>query len=876
MINLETKIEQLPKIGIKQAARLHKLGVKTIQDLVFYFPFRYDDYSQTTAISQIYQGQATTIAGKIISANTSRTWKKRMAVTEISIRDGSGTIRAVWFNQPYLRDSLTAGKQIRLSGKVSSDANGLFFSNPAWEMAAREPTHTGRLVPVYPETEGLTSRWLRWQIQMVFKSGFQIADPVPAAITKKLNIPPLEKALKFIHFPKTKDEYLIARKRFAFEEMLLVQLKYLQIKSFLKKESSVKIKFNKKLIKSFISSLPFRLTSAQRKSSWQILQDMEKPHPMNRLLNGDVGSGKTIVAALAALQTVENKYQTVLMAPTEILARQHFEEFCKLFASYNITVGLLTSSYKLITKSQNAKVKMQNDNVKLKINNSKLNQNSKFEIQNSSTGYQNLSRPQLLKDIQNGDVNIIIGTHAVIQKDVRFKNLALIIVDEQHRFGVAQRAALQRAALTNTDLTQTNTEKVKKVESKLLYKDLTYKIRGAIFNVKKQLGLGHKENIYQKALEEELKKIKISFEKEKTINIKYDNKKIGVYRPDFVIENKIILELKALPSVGKFEKQQVWHYLKGSNYKLALLANFGKEDIEIKRFIHTRPRKSPCKSVSSPHKSASVPHFLTMTATPIPRTLTMAFFGNLDISFLDEMPKNRKKIITKAVPPRDRIKIYEFVRAEIKKGRQAFVILPLVEESGAMAEVKAAVSEHKRLSEIIFPEFKVGLLHGRIKPKEKEKIMRDFQDKKIDILVSTSVVEVGIDIPNATVMIIEDADRFGLSQLHQFRGRVGRGKFQSYCFLFAEKSCQRLKILEKNSDGFKVAEKDLAIRGPGDFLGTRQSGFPDIAMENIANTKLIQISKEEARKLLASDPRLARYPLLRTALAKFEEKIHLE
>jgi len=845
MINLETRIEQLPKTGVTQIGKLRKLGIETIRDLVFHFPFRYDDYSQISAISQIYQGQTTTIIGKITDAKTSRTWKKRMTVTEILIQDNLGTVRAVWFNQFYLRDSLTVGKQIRLSGKISSDTNGLFFSNPAWEMADREPTHTGRLVPAYPETAGLTSRWLRWQIQMIFKSGFKVADSIPDKIIKKLHLPSLEKALKFIHFPKTKNEYIIARKRFAFEEMFLVQLKYLQIKSSWKKETSVKIRFDEKLIKDFVSSLPFKLTNAQKKSSWQILKDLEKNRPMNRLLNGDVGSGKTIIAALASLQTAENKYQTVIMAPTEILARQHFEEFSKLFKNHRINIALLTNSYKLTSLATN------------------------YKLQDTSQK-KSLTRKKLLNEIKSENIQIIIGTHAVIQKDVCFKNLALVIIDEQHRFGVMQRAYLQQvSAQTNTDLTQTNTEKAK---NKLLYKDLTYKVRGAIFNVKKQLGLGHKEKIYQKALEEEFKKTKISFEKEKSINVKYDDKKIGTYRPDFVIENKIILELKALPSVGKFEKQQVWHYLKGSNYKLAILANFGREDVEIKRFIHTRPHGL----ASRPYKSASVPHFLTMTATPIPRTLTMAFFGNLDISLLDEMPKNRKKIITRAVPSQDRIKIYEFVRSEIKKGRQAFVILPLIEESKAMEEVKAAVSEHKKLSEIIFPNLKVGLLHGRIKPKEKEKIMRDFQNKKIDILVSTSVVEVGIDIPNATVMIIEDADRFGLSQLHQFRGRVGREKFQSYCFLFSGQSSQRLKILEKNSDGFKVAEKDLALRGPGDFLGTRQSGLPDIAMENIANVKLIQISREEAQKLLSSDPRLNRHPLLKTALAKFEEKVHLE
>jgi GxxExxY protein len=409
----------------------------------------------------------------------------------------------------------------------------------------------------------------------------------------------------------------------------------------------------------------------------------------------------------------------------------------------------------------------------------------------------------------------------------------------------------------------------------LLYEDLTYKIRGAVFNVKKRLGLGHKEIIYQKALVEEFKKTNLSIEREKTIDIKYDDKKIGTYRPDFIIENKIILELKALPSVGKFEKQQVWHYLKGSTYKLALLINFGRDDIVIERFIHSQH-----ESVSSPHKSAPVPHLLSMTATPIPRTLALAFFGNLNLSVLDEMPKNRKPIKTAIVTSLERQKTYDFIRSEIQNGRQAFVILPLVEESKVLTEIKAATEEHKRLSEKIFPDLKLALLHGKMKAGEKEKIMQAFNDKKYDILVATSVVEVGIDIPNASVMVIEDADRFGLSQLHQFRGRVGRSEHQSYCFLFTgsstAKTKDRLQALVKHTSGFDIAQKDFELRGPGEFFGSRQSGLPDLAMQHVTNVKLIEIAHDYAEKTLTESPTLEEYPLLQKELEKFQQNIHLE
>lgn len=737
MINLETPIVNLPRIQPKYAKALKKLNIITAKDLLRHFPFRYDDYSQIFPISQISRGETVTVSGEITKSRTTRTWKKRMYLTEITLRDDSGEIKAVWFNQPYLAEQLVEGKKIRISGSIRGSTSlgrsgrersnlfaekksGLYFSNPAWELASRTPTNTARLVPVYPETEGVTSRWLRWQIQILMKSRIPLIDPIPPIIPKKLNLPPLEKAIRWIHFPDTINHALVAQKRFAFEEMFLVQLKSLQVRSTWQKEQAVRIKFDEKLVKNFVAKLPFKLTNAQRKSSFEILRDLEKNRPMNRLLNGDVGSGKTVVAAIESLQAIKAGYQVAIMAPTEVLAHQHFESLGKMFKDYDLKIALLTNSYKMEFKTG-----------------AKLLSRSLAPV----------SRPALLKNIKSGKINLVIGTHALIQEDIRpvksgkagakqfnrvnFKNLALIIVDEQHRFGVAQRAYLQSKASEIND------------------------------------GLPEK-----------------------------------------------------------------------------------------------------------------IPHFLTMTATPIPRTLALAFFGNLDISILNEMPAERKKIITEIVAPQGRNKVYNFIREEIKNGRQVFVILPLVEESKVLTEIKAATKEYERLSQDIFPDLKLGLIHGRLKSSEKEQAMKDFAQNNTQVLVATPVVEVGIDIPNATVMIIEDADRFGLSQLHQFRGRIGRAEYQSYCFLFSSSNSSsaksRLKALVESENGFKIAERDLELRGPGEFLGTRQSGIPDIAMENIANVKLVKIAREEAENLLKSDPALKNYPGLKKALQKFEQEVHLE
>jgi ATP-dependent DNA helicase RecG len=715
MFTIQSRLKDTGSITLRYAKILEKLGLLTVRDLLFYFPSRYNDFSKIVPIEEKYLDQVVTVEGKIVKAKLARIWRRRMTLFEIIISDKSNLpLKALWFNQPYLQESLKEGVIVRLSGKMTLNKKFLFLSNPAWEMATRENTNTGRIIPVYRETKGLTSKWLRWKIKEFLPCASQLEEIIPKDVVKKFNLYNLSSALTQIHFPSSTKSLVRAQKTFAFQEMLLIQIKSLRLKKEWEANNSLAIKFDSNLIKKFVGNLPFQLTDAQRKSSFEILKDLENSRPMNRLLNGDVGSGKTIVAAIAALQTIQAGYQVALMAPTEVLAKQHFESFCYLFKNYNINIALLTNSYKSVSSVKKNKIG-----------------NWKLEIGNFSKQTTTYPRIKLLKAIKENSLRLVVGTHALIQKDVFFKNLALAIIDEQHRFGVSQRASLQQSALK----------------------------------------------------------------------------------------------------------------LKDGSLK-------------------------------------TIPHPLTLTATPIPRTLAIAFSGNLDISLLDEMPKNRRPIITRIIPPTGREEAYLFLKNQILSGRQAFVILPLVEESEALSEIKAATAEYKKLSVEIFPDLKIGLLHGRLKSAEKEKVMAEFKEKELDILVATSVVEVGIDIPNATIMLIEDAERFGLSQLHQFRGRVGRGEHQSYCLLFTNsasaKSLQRLKALVETTNGFIIAEKDLQLRGPGQFFGTLQSGLPDIAMESLTNIKLIKFAQAEAKNILTEDPELKNYVSIKKELEKFQEKIHLE
>ena len=739
-ITLTTSIKNLPRIGPVYIEKLKKLGLKSVQDLLFYFPFRYDDFSEVLPISELEnkEGQAVSVRGKIMDIQNVRTKWKKMNLTEAVIEDESSCIKAIWFNQPFLVRNLKAGMNVSLSGKVAYARDGLQLSNPAYEILGgnRELTHTARLVPVYHETEGLSSRWLRLHLKPLLKLADGLDDWLPAEIKENQKLISLSEAVKKIHFPASEDEAAQAKKRLAFNELFVIQLFIQKQRKNWQKNKAVRIEFEggvEEKVKQFISILPFKLTNAQRVAAWQILKDLNKSEPMNRLLEGDVGSGKTLVALIAGLAVAKKGkgYQTAIMAPTEILARQHFEEAKERFKNFGIKVGLLTGSESrfFIPLSGGAGGGLLSLAKKPTPNPSQEGNNTPPQPP-LERGVNKLKKLELIEKLKNGEIDIIIGTHALLQEKVSFKNLALIIIDEQHRFGIEQRAELQ--------------QKVIKV----------------------------------------------------------------------------------------------------------------KDGLE-----------------------ATVPHLLTMTATPIPRTLALSVYGDLDLSILDEMPLGRREIITKLVAPANREKAYQFIADQIKRGRQAFVICPLIDESDKL-EVKSAIQEYEKLSQKIFPDLKIGLLHGKLKPKEKEAVMKEFGAGKINILVSTSVVEVGIDVPNASVMMIEGSDRFGLAQLHQFRGRVGRSEHQSFCFLFtdstAQKTHRRLKALLKNSSGFELAEQDLKIRGPGELAGVRQSGLPDLAMASLSDVELIKQARSEAAQILDKNADLKSYPKLLDKLESFRERVHFE
>jgi len=875
-IDLQTPIEKIRNVGPRNIPRLHKLGIKTVKDLLWHFPVRYEDYREISPIADLEPGQKVNIQGEVVKINNRLIFPRRMTVTNAIIKDDTGAINAVWFNQPYIANSLTEGTFVSLAGKVSLGKKGISLSSPTYEKIAsnidgpiyNNLVHTGGLIPVYSETEGVSSKYLRFLIKPIL-GNLKVEDSLPEKIFLKYGFPTLEKSLKTIHHPENLEEAELAKNRIAFDDLFLFQIKSLIERRKINQLKSAPIKFDAELVKSFIAQLPFELTTDQKIAAWEILKDLEKSYPMNRLLEGDVGSGKTVVALIAAVQAAKTGFQSIFLAPTEVLAHQHMRTACDLLKNFDVNIGLLTSSTAQINQEK-------------------------------------IKKQELKKIISSGDVKILIGTHAVIQKDVKFHNPALIVIDEQHRFGVHQRKALVSGS-PQID-TQINADK-------LLFEDLTYKIRGAIFNVYNNLGSGHKEVIYHRALIEELNKQKINFDTEKVIPITYSGKKVGTYKADLIVENSVLLELKALPFIGETEKKQIWSYLRGSAFKVALIANFGPE-LTIKRIVYDNARNSNQRlSALDPRKSAQemrIPHLLSMTATPIPRTLALSIYGDLDISIIKEKPKDRKKIITRIITPNQRRNAYGFLREEIKRGRQVFVVCPRIELQAQInadatpintdkdphgsayiphksawsqsrliwAEVKAVEEEYKKLSEEVFPDLRVAMLHGKKKPAEKQEIMNNFKNGDIDLLVSTSVIEVGVDIPNASIMMIENAERFGLAQLHQFRGRVGRAEHQSYCLLFSSTPDrtinQRLKALTETDDGFLLAEKDMAIRGPGEFFGVKQSGLPDLAMASLANVDLIKKARAEARTLLKEDPNLKKYPLLKNRLEQFQKMIHFE
>ncbi len=729
MLTLETKIENVPNIGAIYQKKLKKLGIKTVWDLLFYFPARYEDFSNIITINKITAGDTVCVQGRVLYVESTTSFKKGISITEAEIEDDTGTVKAMWFNQPFIARSLKEDDFVCLAGKATAGKvasvnnydgprQDLYLNNPVFEKLSEieennNLTHTGRIIPVYSETRGLTSKWLRYIIKPLLEYFFdKIPEILPEEILAKHKFLPIKEAIWQIHFPDSFEAIDASKARFSFENLFLLQLNILQQRAKLMQKTSPNCPMDADLMKKFTESLPFQLTDSQRQCAFTILKDLEKSAPMSRLLEGDVGSGKTVVATMATLSAIKNGYQVAFMAPTEILASQHFKGIIKMLENFDVKIGYLTGKESFIYK------------------------NGKIE---------EIKKKNLLLDLEFGQIDLLIGTHALISKGVTFSKLALVALDEQHRFGVNQRAELTK--------------------------------------------------------------------------------------------NKTL-----------------------------------------------------------------IPHLLSMTATPIPRTLALTVYGDLDLSLIKEMPKNRKKIKTIIVDPKERKSAYDFIHKEVKNGRGVFVICPKIGEDEneknqapiagsftpqnyqigllGVTEIKTVKQEYEKLSKDIFPDLRVTMLYGKMKTEEKQRVMLDFKKGEIDILVSTSVVEVGVDVPRATVMMIEGAERFGLAQLHQFRGRVGRSDMQSYCFLFTTDPSQlnrkRLKALVDCDNGFELAQKDLEIRGPGQLYGAVQSGLPDVAMEGMSNIFLVEKTRASAKELLEKDVNLLQYPLLKERLKEFKQKIHFE
>lgn len=678
-ISVDTPVQYLKGIGPARAKFLQRLGIKTLHDVFYYIPWRYEDRRVIKEISELRYGKLETTTGEVISAGVITTPKKKLKIFEIAIIDGSAILHCKWFNQPYLERYLKKGQKIILTGTVKPrpySTHGLEMENPVFELIDSDNRfiHTSRIVPIYKATEGISPKQLRALMYNLINTHIGVVkDYIPEDILIRNRLKSLDWSIKEVHFPEEASDIdslnrgvSPAHRRLAFDELFLLELGLALMKRKESVRRGISFRDGDQLVNSFIQSLPFELTSAQKRVIEQIRTDMEGPQPMNRLVHGDVGCGKTVIALISMLKAVGSGYQSCLMAPTEILAEQHYINIHRMVEGLGLNVVMLTSGVK--------------------------------------------EKP--FDDILSGDAHIVVGTHALIQEKVRFKRLGLAIIDEQHKFGVVQRANLRR---------------------------------------------------------------------------------------------------------------------KGFN-----------------------------------------PDILIMTATPIPRTLALTLYGDLDISIIDELPPGRRPVKTKVFFPAQKERIYSLIESELSKKRQAYIVYPLIEGSEKL-DLKTAVNGAEAFKRI-FSHRTVGLVHGRMSTSERESIMSRFKSGEIDILVATTVIEVGVDVPNASLMLIVHAERFGLAQLHQLRGRIGRGNYESHCILlayppFSDDAHQRLKAMESTGDGFRIAEEDLVIRGPGEFFGTRQSGMPDLSVANIIrDVDILEISRREAFTLVDSDPQLRGYPLLREAL----------
>jgi ATP-dependent DNA helicase RecG len=667
---LDAPLTVIHGIGPKIAQTLATLGLHTLGDILYYFPRRYDDYSNLQTINRLWYGQDVTVMGSVQSTTVRPIQGGQRKLTEVIIGDGTGSLRVTWFNQPWIANRLTPGTQIVLAGKIDQYLGRLVISNPDWEPVDQEHLSTNRIVPVYPLTSNITQRWLRRVMNEVVKYWApRVQEYLPDDLLDKANLVSLDRALQEIHYPSDQETLDAARYRLAFDEIFLLQLGVLKQKGTWQAAEARTYPVDDEWLGAQLTCLPYQLTNAQQKALQDVRSDLVSGHPMNRLLQGDVGSGKTIIAALAMAIVAHHGAQSAIMAPTSILAEQHYRNLRSVLCQPD---------------PASSQDKLSPNQVRLLIGDTPENE-----------------KKDIRQGLADGTIKVVVGTHALLEGPIEFDCLQLVVIDEQHRFGVEQRSMLRS---------------------------------------------------------------------------------------------------------------------KGDN-----------------------------------------PHLLVMTATPIPRSLALTVYGDLDLSVMDELPPGRQTIDTHIFLPIERERAYTQVRKHVEEGHQVFVIYPLVEQ-GDRDEARAAVEEHSRLQKEIFPNYRLGLLHGRLKPEDKEAVMTRFRDGEFHILVSTSVVEVGVDIPNATLMIIEGANRFGLAQLHQFRGRVGRGDAKSYCILIPESDDavenERLKAMVETNDGFILAERDLEQRGPGDFLGTRQSGYSELHLSNLADVRMIEKARSHAQSLFERDPGL--------------------
>ncbi len=670
-IHLSTPLTELKTVGKTLAKRLSILGLETVEDMLWHVPFRYDDYTSVTPINNLQAGAVTTVRGRVAMIQSRRGWKSRRSITEALLEDESGSVRLIWFNQPYIAKSIVQGEQLAIAGTVKEDKIGLQFVAPQYEkIASGQSTHTGRLVPVYSTTAGITPKHIRFLVKQSLAAVDQVNDWMGKPMSSTYKVMSLPDALRAIHFPHDAKQLARAKQRIGLEELLPIQFSVLYTKGIQRNLRSLSLEFDEKRIKEFVDTLPFVLTPDQKKTTWKIITELQSPTPMRRLVQGDVGSGKTVVAAIACWLAILNERRILFMAPTDVLAHQHMKTFIKLFKNFPVKIALLTGSARI-----------------------------SYTCCKGRVVEQKLSKAKIKSAISDGVFDIVIGTHALIQEDIVVPNIALVIVDEQHRFGVSQRQKL--LSRTQDDL---------------------------------------------------------------------------------------------------------------------------------------------------------VPHFLSLSATPIPRTFALMLYGDLDISVIKTMPLGRKPIITKLISPKSRVKTYEFIKQHLDKGQQVYVVCPLIDESDTLG-VKSVKQEFEKLNTMVFRDENMAILHGKLKPKEKQETMKAFSDGEIQVLVATSVIEVGVDVPNATIMLIEGAQRFGLAQLHQFRGRVGRGDQQSYCFVSADSAApnayKRLQFFSKTTDGFDLAEQDLKTRGPGDVYGKDQSGFAHMRIASLSDVGLMHMVQQVAQDLLA-------------------------